>query len=53
MTKDAMKEYAKEHAMSCKQVLIFDHEWTATVESIKAAGIDLARIKVVPKKGRS
>ena len=51
MRKELVKEFAKEHAMSSSQVRTFDEEWTETVNSIKAAGVDLGRIVLVPKKG--
>lgn len=51
MDKAQVKEFAKEHAMTSRQVRQFDEDWTMTVNGIKAAGYDLKRIKIVPKKG--
>lgn len=52
MQEELVKEFAKDHAMSCLQVKTFDREWTETVSSIKAAGVDLRKVLIVPKKGR-
>lgn len=51
MNKELVKVYAKEHAMTSQQVRQFDEEWTTAVNGIRAAGLDLRKIRLVPKKG--
>lgn len=51
MKKELVKGFAKEHAMTSRQVREFDTEWTMTVTGIRAAGVDLGKIRLVPKKG--
>ena len=52
MQEELVKEFAKEHAMSCLQVKRFNKEWDMAINGIKAAGVNLGRIKLVPKKSR-
>lgn len=51
MNKELEKELAREHAMSCVQVRRFDKEWTQTINDIKAAGVDLRKVRIVPQRG--